>query len=67
MDGVLEWAKRQREDWIKEIYLLETGVKTTSEVQLGRPTDTTAETLSDRRARLKELEALIGRHGAATA
>lgn len=59
MNGFLAWAKRQREDWIKEILLIESGVKTTSEVREGRPIDTTAETLADRRKRLKELGAVI--------
>jgi hypothetical protein len=62
MDGFLEWAKRQWGHWIKEIRLLESGVKTTSEVRDGRPIDTTEETLGERRSQLNELEALITKH-----
>jgi hypothetical protein len=62
-DAVLEWAKRQRRIWIKEIKQLESGKKTTFEVKQGRMVGTSSETLKDLRARLKELDGLITRHG----
>ena len=51
--GVLKWAKQQRKIWVREIALLESGKKTTSEVRRGKIVDTTAETLADRLARLR--------------
>ena len=35
VDGVLKWAKQQRKIWVREIALLESGKKTTSEVRRG--------------------------------
>jgi hypothetical protein len=63
LDGVLEWAKKQRRIWIKEIKKLEAGKKTTFEVKHGRTVGTSSETLKDMRARLKELDGLITRNG----
>ena len=64
VDGVLKWAKQQRRVWVREIALLESGKKTTSEVRRGKIVDTTAETLADRLARLRRLDDLIASHEA---
>jgi len=59
---VLKWVKQQRNTWLREIRLLESGKKTTSEIRHGKIVDTTAETLADRSARLSRLDDLIARH-----
>jgi hypothetical protein len=61
-DGVLEWSKRQRHDWLREIKLIEDGYKTTFEIRNGAKVDTTQETLDTLRARLSMVEAVIAKH-----
>ena len=63
MDRLLNFLRRQTEDWRTEIDLLDRGIKTTFEVVDGQKKDTTADTLADRSLRLSELEALIAKHG----
>jgi len=63
-DAVLKWAKQQRRLWVREIELLKSGKKTTSEVRRGKIVDTTAEMLADRLARLSRLDDLIASHEA---
>ncbi len=43
VDGVLKWAKQQRRIWVREIGLLESGKKTTSEVRRGKIVDATGD------------------------
>jgi hypothetical protein len=62
VDGVLEWAKRQKAEWDTEIALLSSGRKTTTELRDGKIIDTTAETLAQRSKLGAELESLIARH-----
>lgn len=61
-DGVLNWAKQQRKIWIREMGMLKSGKKNTSEIRRGKRVDTTTGTLADLSVRLSELDALILRH-----
>jgi hypothetical protein len=59
--SLLQWAKRQREDWRIEILKMTNGLKSIYEMRDDQRVDTTAETVADRLQRVSELEALLAR------
>jgi hypothetical protein len=67
VDSVLEWAKRQHDEWQREISLLESGIKSTFEIREGHKVETTMETLAARTDQLSELGKLVERHEAQSA
>jgi len=63
-DAILRWARGQRKAWAREMEMLSSRKKTTSDLRQGKIVDTTEETLADRSVRLSELDTLIARHKA---
>lgn len=63
-DEVGAWAGRLKATWMQSLKSLRLGNFGTSELRNGRRTDTTLETIAERKKDLAELETVIVRHDA---